>query len=192
MEIATYGKTIREAIAQVFRNPAYVTLAGVLAVSAFLFSVWLPNFGLIGEILQTSSVPLTTKITFLASLVGGITTNFSVLSAGYIVFISGLFGVNVAMIIYYIRQKRALVNKQEMAVGAGGIASGVLGIGCAACGSFLLSGTLSLAGLSGAVALLPLKGGEFRILSAVLLSASLYLMSRKITEPLVCNLQYQK
>lgn len=192
MEIANYGKTIQEAMQEVFRNPSYVALAGLLTVAAFLFSVWLPNLGLIGEVLRTSSATFGAKIKFIISLIGGITTNFSVLSAGYIVLVSGLFGANVAMIIYYVRQKRALVGKQELAVGAGGIASGILGIGCAACGSFLLSGTLSLAGASGALALLPLKGGEFRILSATLLSASLYLMSRKITEPLVCNLQYQK
>lgn len=192
MEIAKYGKTIWDAGGQVFRNPAYSTIAGILAVAAFLFSVWLPNFGLIGEVVQSSSISLGAKINFLASLIGGIKTNFSILSAGYIVLISGLFGVNVAMIIYYLRQKRTLVSKQELAVGAGGIASGVLGIGCAACGSFLLSGALSLGIASSAVAILPLKGGEFRIVSMALLSASLYLIGRKITEPLTCNPQYQK
>lgn len=192
MEIAKYGKTIWEAGGQVFRNPAYITIAGTLAVAAFLFSIWFPNLGLIGEVLQTSSASVGTKVNFLASLVGGITTNFSVLSAGYIVLISSLFGVNVAMIIYYLRQKRAFVSKRELTVGAGGIASGVLGIGCAACGSFLLSSTLSLASASGAVALLPLKGGEFRIVSIALLSTSLYLIGRKIIEPLICIPRYQK
>jgi len=85
------------------------------------------------------------------------------------------------------KRKRAGLARQEMAAGLGGVASGALGIGCAACGAFLLSTTLSLFGAAGALALLPLRGGEFGILSVVLLLVSLSLISRKIAAPLICK-----
>ena len=74
-----------------------------------------------------------------------------------------------------------------MAAGFGGIASGALGIGCAACGSFILTATLSSVGAASALAILPLRGGEFGILSVILLATSLVVVSNKIAEPLMCT-----
>ena len=62
-----------------------------------------------------------------------------------------------------------------------------LGIGCAACGSFILTTALSSFGAASALAILPLRGGEFGILSVVLLALSLVLISKKIAAPLICK-----
>ncbi len=180
---------VMQACREVFRNPPYVIIALSLSVAAFLFSVWMPNIGLITDVLQTTSAPFGAKLNLAVALLGGIRTNFSFLSASYTVAIAILFGMNIAMIGYYLKRKQTSLRRQEAMAGMGGMASGMLGVGCAACGSFLLSSFLSFAGASGALALLPLRGGEFGILSVILLGFSVALISRKIAEPLVCNLQ---
>lgn len=182
-----YLNNLARAFGEVFENTPYIALASALAIAAFLFAVWLPNLGLLTDIFTTSSAPLAAKLKIAVSLLGGIRTNFSILSAGYTIAIAVLFGVNIAMVVYFLKRKRNLLAKQEMAAGVGGIASGALGIGCAACGSFILTTALSSFGAAGALAILPLRGGEFGILSVALLLVSLLLISRKIAEPLVCN-----
>ena len=175
------------AFGEVFANTSYIALASALAVAAFLFAVWLPNFGLIGEVFSTSNAPLAMKLKITMSLLGGIRTNFSLLSSGYTIAIAALFGSNIAMVAYFLKRTRSSLARQDVAAGFGGIASGVLGIGCAACGSFILSTTLSSLGAASALAILPLRGGEFGILSVVLLLVSLMLISKKIATPLICK-----
>lgn len=181
-------ENLRTALGQVFARSSYIALAGALAIIAFLLAVWFPNLGLIDEVFRGSNAPFAAKLGIALSLLGGIGTNFSLLSAAYTVAIAVLFGINAAMIVYLLRQKRTEAAGQNIAIGSGGVASGVLGIGCAACGS-LISGAAFLAlGGTGALALLPLNGGEFGILSVALLVVSLSLVSRTVAEPIACRL----
>ena len=181
-------KNLQAAFCQVFARSSYIALASVLAIVAFLLAVWLPNLGLIGEVFSDSSAPLTTKLNIALSLLGGIGTNFSLLSAGYTIAIAVLFGINVAMIVYLLKQKHVAAAGQNIAIGSGGVASGVLGIGCAACGSLILGGVLPSLGAAGALAMLPLNGEEFGILSVALLVVSLLLISKNIAGPGACPL----
>ena len=71
--------------------------------------------------------------------------------------------------------------------GIGGLVSGVFGIGCASCGTFILSALLGFAGVAGAVAFLPFGGEEFGILGVVLWGFSVYVISKKITGPKICT-----
>lgn len=182
-----YLRDIRAACAEVFARFSYLALAGVLAAAAFLFAVWFPNLELIGELFGTPDVPAATKLQIVLSLLGGIVTNFSPLSAGYTIAIAVLFGINAAMIVYLLKQKRATAAGQNIAIGSGGMASGALGIGCAACGSLVLSTVLSSFGAASVLAFLPLQGEEFGILGVVLLLVSVAFMSRKIEAPISCQ-----
>lgn len=179
-------KNLRAALKLVFARPPYMALAGALAMLAFLLAVWFPNLGLIGEV-WGSSAPLTVKLGIAISLLGGIGTNFTVLAAGYTVAIAVLFGMTMAMIFYSFKQRRVAPAGQTIAVGAGGVASGVIGAGCAACGSLVLGAVLPSLGVAGALAALPLGGEEFGILSVALLFVSLIFISRNIAEPAACR-----
>lgn len=179
---------MRAALGQVFAYNPYRALAGVLAIVAFVLAVWFPNLGLIGEVFSGSNAPLDAKLAIAFSLLGGIATNFSLLTAAYTITIALLFGVCTAMIAYLIKQKRMAAAGRNIAIGSGGMASGVLGIGCAACGSLLLAGPLPFAGAAAALGALPLAGAEFGILSVALLFVSLLLVSRAIARPAACAL----
>mgnify|MGYP001583621323 CR=1 FL=1 len=155
---------ILEAMQKVFRNFRLTLLAIAVAVAVFLFAVWLPNFGLITRVVFDSSVSIENKVQLPWSLLGSIGTNFTPLSATYTIVIAILFGVYIAMLTYFLKRRSKEVGQGRIVTGFLGIASGVLGVGCAACGSFLLTSVLPIVGASSALALLPLGGSEFGIM----------------------------
>lgn len=180
-------KNTYKAFKEVFSHVWYLVLASVFAMIAFVFAVLLPNFALVGKIITTSSLSLIEKIKIVIGLLGGIGTNFSLFSASYTIIISLLFGLNIAMFTYLLRVRRRKVQGKGLAAGLGGVVSGVFGVGCAACGTFLLNTILAYFGLVGALALLSLGGGEFGLLSVILLGVSMVLIGREIAKPLVCD-----
>ena len=176
------------AFTTVFRNKTYALFSGVVAFLVFAFAVWLPNIRLIFSIITNSTIPVSLKLTLPIHLLESITTNFSTLSALYTIVIAILFGMNIAMLLFFLRRKIADVERSGIAAGFLGITSGILGMGCAACGSFILTSVLSLIGASSILAFLPLKGEKFGIIGVILLSASLYLTAKQIQNPAVCKI----
>lgn len=175
-------KTLKD----VFSNPRYVFLAAIVSVIVFVVTIWLQNIQLIGQVLGSSSLTVYSKIKFLITLLLGILTNFSGFTATYFIVIAILFGINLTLMSYYL-QKRKTLNQKSMLASVGGMLSGLFGIGCAACGSFILAGLLPLVGI-GFLAYLPLKGGEFGLLGIGLLLVSSYLLSKSIQQPVVCEI----
>ncbi len=179
---------ILPALKKVFRDPRFVVLASGVSAAMFLLATWLPNISLITSVIGSSDIPVSEKIGLLASLSGSIATNFTPFSASYTVAIAILFGIYIAMTAYVLRSRTGKTRQGGMLTGFLGVGSGALGVGCAACGSFLLPGTLSLLGASGAVALLPLDGGEFGVIGTLLLAATIYAAARQIENPSMCKI----
>lgn len=177
-----------QALQKVFSKPAYVFSALIISVIVFIFAVWFPNFSLIVGIMGHPELSFSQKLDLPISLLGSIATNFTLLSASYTIAIALLFGINLVMMIYFLKRKINTVKQSGMATGFMGIVSGVLGMGCAACGSLLLTSGLSFIGASSILAYLPLDGGEFGILGVVLLSISIYLTAKQIQNPVICNI----
>jgi hypothetical protein len=180
---------ITQALMCVFKERTYILIAVVVALVVFVFATWLPNLGLIWTITVSPSVSLVDKAKILASLVGSIQTNFTVFSALSTIVIAALFGVNAAMVTYYVKLRKRLSRQMgpaSAAAGLGGLASGFIGIGCAACGTFVLGPILSFVGATGFIALLPFDGQEFGVFGVGMLGFSIFLAAKKICEPLVC------
>ena len=177
-----------QALQKVFRKPTYALIAFITSAVMFAFAAWLPNVRLIASVVGSSDALFSQKLGIPISLLGSIATNFTLLSASYTIVIAILFGVSFAMMIYFMRRKISEVKQSGIATGFMGAASGVLGMGCAACGSFLLTSSLTLVGASGILAFLPLAGGEFGILGVILLSVSIYLTAKQIQNPAVCKI----
>lgn len=180
------ARLITLGLKQVFVIPWYVALALAVCAATFALAVWLPNLNLISHVLTDSSAPLFFKLQIPLTLLGSIDTNFTLLSASYTILISVFFGMNVALVAYDIIRRISAVKDAGIALGASGVLSGILGIGCAACGSVVITELLSLIGVSGALMFLPLRGGEFGIVGVVLLAASIAFVSKKIALSLVC------
>lgn len=179
---------VLQALQKVFRKPGYVILGLTTSFVTFAFATWLPNVRLIATIISSPNASFSQKIGIPLSLLGSIGTNFTPLSASYTVAIAILFGVNLALVVYFLKRRITEVKQGEIATGIFGIASGVVGMGCAACGSLLLTSILSLFGATWVLSILPLGGGEFGILGVILLLISLYLTAKKIQNPAVCKI----
>ena len=180
-------RSVLSSFQQVFRNVRYGIIAGLVALLVFVLATWLPNLGLVWQITKSSTIAFSDKFGFLLSLVGSIQTNFTVVSASYTIIIAFLFGINIAMLTYYIRKQKTVFKGAGAMAGFGGIVSGMFGIGCAACGSFLLTPLLALAGAGGALTFLPFGGEEFGFLGVGLLGFSVITTGRKIQAPLICK-----
>ena len=183
---------VLQALRQVFERWTYVLAAVMVALVVLVFATWLPNLGLVWQITVSPSVSLIDKAEILLALVGSLWTNFTVFSALFAIAIAALFGINAAMVVYYLILRKRSVSRTGpagAATGLGGLASGFLGIGCAACGTFVVGPVLSLVGAGGLIALLPFGGQEFGLLGVGLLGFSIHLAAKKIREPLVCPLE---
>lgn len=161
------GRTLRLVLA----IPAYATLAGLAAVSALSLFVFSQNIALVSFAL-TGSLPLGARLTILLELYPFVGTSFSPLTGLALLAVSVLTGVNIALVAYHVREHGLSLDRSGGS--AVGVALGVLGAGCAACGSAILVGVLSLVGAAGLVTALPLEGLEFSLLAGIVLVLSTY------------------
>ncbi len=182
---------IKNAFTEVFKNKSYLLLSGVVALLTFAFAVWLPNIRLLFSLVTDPTVPISVKISFPIRLFESITTNFTALSASYTIAIALLTGINIALFVYYVKRQRQLA-QGSLAVGSVGIVSGILGMGCAACGSLILTSFLGTAGGLGFIATLPLGGSEFGIFGVILLGIATYSLAKQISKPMVCEVPVKK
>lgn len=167
------------------KNWRYVVLALFISFLLFLFAIWLPNFSLVKEVVISQYFSAPEKVLILFSSLKALQTNFQPFGRVMLITVTLLFGLNVSLFSFYLKRRVGL--QKEAGLSAGGIVAGMLGVGCASCGSFIIS---SLFGASASVAFLgflPFRGQEFAIISIIILGFSIVSISKKIQEPLVCK-----
>jgi len=174
----------------IFARPLFVVLAAGLAALIFVISALVPNLGLAWEIASAASISLADKIQVLASLIGSIGAGSSGLSIATNVMVAALFGANGAAVAFLLgRRVAGAGGATQAATSLAGAASGIAGLGCAACGTVAIGPVFSLLGLSSAFAFLPLGGQEFGIVAVALLSGSLLLSAKRAAAALCCPIE---
>lgn len=163
---------------------AVIVMVGV-AASFFAVAVALPNIGLIAHVVGSDSFTLAGKAMFLGSVIESYTTNFNVLSQVVIGLTALLAGVNAALFVVLLRQRSQAMGGSMFSMGGGAFA-GMLGIGCASCGSIILTSILPILGIS-VVGLLPFGGAEFGIIGVGILAYAAKRTLGHIQAPLVCE-----
>lgn len=163
-------------------------LVGVLM---FLFVTSLvalgSNIEVISSILFNSQVAASTKVTFFFSLYGSLFSNQTLFSGAVVLITAFLSGLNAALVTYYIAiVKTGRVSKRATMTSISGLVAGFFGIGCAACGSILLTALLSGFG-SAVLLLLPFKGAEIGILGILLLVYAVRTLITEIEKGKVCT-----
>lgn len=172
----------------VYLQPRYFILALFVAFVTLTVAVLVPNWMLVVFGLSIDGVGIGNGLSFLWSIYGSLFTNFTPLSAVVTVAISLLFGLNVSLLVFYIRMMRGS-GRSVVSIGSlslGGLVSGFFGIGCAVCGSVILTSLLSIFGAAGLLVFLPLHGEEFSFIALGLLGYGLYLLLAKIKAGRVC------
>lgn len=166
-------------------------MAAATAGLAFALSMWLRNLSLIVATFKSPLFGIGDSFLLMLRLLGGIVTDAMTGSALLIITTSLLFGINIGLFVFYIQRKRSLPHLTEGTSTLGGLVAAIFGVGCASCGTFILGATLSSVGAGGLLALLPLGGHEFLIISVVLLMASIYSLTRSIETSNVCAVPNQ-
>mgnify|MGYP001571152778 CR=1 FL=1 len=174
---------VRDALRAAFRWPSSWLIAGFTTLLVLELSVNIQNLGLAKTILTSSSIPVQEKLSYFTSILGSFGTNYTLLSAFFTVLNAFLIGLNVALLVFSLRRLHSVLVESGLG-GVGGVVTGFLGIGCAACGSALLS----LLGLSGVVTLFPFRGVEFSMIATLLLLASLVSTSRRLQSNGACRI----
>lgn len=174
---------LKKGLATVFRRPAFVVLAVLIAFIAFFAALWLSNLSLLGRILFTDTFSFVSKLKILTTSLGNIQSNYHLLGQVIILSVSTLFGINAAMVIYYLKCRFKI--DRDAGAGIAGTIFGMLGVGCASCGSVIVASLFGTA----VVGLLPFRGMEFGMLGIAFLIFSIYLAAKKIVEPEVCKIK---
>lgn len=185
MEENQYFLQTANSIKTVMANKNYLVLTLTVSTAVFLFSIWLPNFSFVGEIITSEYFTVNEKVSILFSSLGAFQTNFGPFGRVALVAISLLFGLNIGLFTFYLKRGVALQRAAGMSMA--GILAGLIGIGCASCGSFILASIFGMSAAAAFIGLLPFRGQEFAVAGIIILSLSIILIARKIQEPLVCK-----
>ncbi|NLV11277.1 hypothetical protein GOC74_15220 [Halomicrobium mukohataei] len=154
-----------------------VTIPAYAAVALAATGAGLTAFSLslnVSLVVDTLSLPISTgsKVELLVSLYPFVGTAFTPLQGGLLVVVAATLGVNVAMVAYHFREHG--LSLQQGGTSVLGAVLGALGAGCAACGSAILLGLLSLVGVSTSLLWLPLDGLEFAVVALLVVVLSTY------------------
>lgn len=171
-----------------FGKASRIVAASAIALVALAAVLWLPNAALLRIVLMDGAIGIGRKVALAATLLGSLATNFTPLAAASVVIASMLVGINAVLAYHLVRRMRGQgVGTAAAASGIGGIFAGILGAGCAACGSVLATAALGTVGGAGLLTILPFGGKEFGLVGLLLLTASTYALLRRIAEPLACR-----
>jgi hypothetical protein len=170
----------------VLRRLAYAAIAGLSALAIALFALWLPSFRLLVFVSGSDALRFGDKLNAAFALLGTSLRSLPSHELGLIFATAVLFGLNVAFAAFYVR--RTVAYERAIGASAAGLLLSIVGIGCAACGSVLLSAILGTAASIGLLGVLPLRGSEFAILGILILVAAVLNISKKIVSPLICGI----
>jgi len=156
----------------VLSAPRYAALTAVAALASLTLFVVSLNVTLVGDVVLGGGLSPAGRLRVLTELYPFVGTSFGALQGAALYLVAMLAGVDIAMAAYHFGEHG--LSARSGGTSAVGLVLGVLGAGCAACGSAVLFGLLSLFGLGTSLLVLPLDGVEFALLAAVVLTLSIH------------------
>ena len=139
----------------------------------------------INPVLDSDLLPTGKKVSILISSLFSFADLYTPLTGTITIVNAVLFGLVVHLLWIHFR-----TNKKAFVQGSGksALASvlGIIGAGCAACGTLVLGPLFASVGAAGLIAALPGHGVEFGILGTALLGYSVWDLYRKTRTPQVC------
>jgi hypothetical protein len=172
-------------VVTIFRKPRYMALALGASLLMILITVFLPNRTLIGSTLTSGKYDSAKRLDLYGGLLGGFWTNFTLVGQLTTVIIAILFGINIGLLTYFLHNRYQM--QKTTGLGVVGLLVGMLGIGCASCGSVLLTSLLGIGLTTILVGNLPFHGIELTFVSIGLLVISNMMLLSRIKSPVVCK-----
>jgi len=177
-------RTVIKALAVTFRQWRYGLLALFVATLLLFIAIWLPNLSFLSYLFTNSAFSWATRLSILGGSLATLQLNSTPISRTILFILVVFAGVNVSLLVYYLKRRLAL--GREMGLSLTGTILGLVGVGCASCGSVVLTSIFGLGATAGFLSLLPLRGLEFGLISIFLLAVSITLISRKILMTIAC------
>ena len=172
-------------VLEVVKQPKYLVLAIAVSLILVAFAAWLPNLHLITKTMSSATMTLWQKTNLIISLLASLQTNFTTVSRFMTFITAGLAGIQISLLAYYLRQTARL--QKSMSLSALGVATSMLGVGCASCGSVVLTTLIGFGLTTAVIGVLPFRGQEFGVVGIGTLLLAIYFIMKKINDPLVCE-----
>jgi len=177
---------LRIALRESFAQPSGYVAAVLGALFVVLLTLSLASMSLLRFTFHESEFPLALKLRTAAEVLWGGRLVFAHEGGWVALPLAALFGLNAALVYRYMREQVRVNHAAGASVA--GIVIGLLGVGCAACGSVLLASLLGV----GAIAALPFHGREFAWLGLAVTAVGTLTISEKIADPAVCKIPARK
>ncbi len=125
------------------------------------------------------------KTTLIFSYLFDIGSSFTLGSLILVILGSVLSGINLAFAYTYFTTRAKVLMKTNLYSGIG-LFFALLGVGCAACGTALLSTLLGLVGFSSILGFLPYQGLEVGYIGLAILMLATISLAKKVIAPNIC------
>jgi hypothetical protein len=156
---------------EVFTRRGYLWLFGGLLVFAVLLATIGIQWPNLVSIASAVALPVSAKARLFALLLLHPGARADIWTLWMVYTLAILFVLSLTLNVYAVRELRM---EKSWLGQLGGVLLGSLGFGCAACGTFVLSGFLSTAATAAVISVLPFHGKEFLIAGILLLGISLF------------------
>lgn len=174
-------------LSRIVAQPKYIMVTLVVTLMVIVIATWLPNIQLVYRTISSSTMTMWQKTRLVTSLLGSWQTNFTPLSKLFTVVSGGLAGIQTSLLMYYMSQTARLHRSTGMTFL--GVIISLLGIGCAACGSVILTSMLGFSLTMFVLSWLPLRGAEFGVIGISILLVTIMFIMKKINDPQVCRVK---
>ncbi|OYX42410.1 hypothetical protein B7Y94_03450 [Candidatus Saccharibacteria bacterium 32-49-12] len=165
-------------------KPAYLLLAAVSSILFYELIFWFLNLGLLQYLLTSPFLSIGDKVGMLVGSYSGIFTSPVSWLALTLFAVSIFQGVAVAALVYSIRKERSDRRGFLRDLGGTGVAGilSVLGLGCAACGTSLITPILTFFFATSSVAVAEEVGFYSAVLALVVSMVTVYLAGLKVAQ----------
>lgn len=158
----------------------------IISTIVFLFLLLLVGNGKSAyEIFSFESLPLVRRLSLAMTTLFDITSIFTAGALILAVLGSFLGGINISLAYTYMRLRGEVLVHSGLYSGIG-LLFAFFGVGCAACGTALLSVVLGFFGFSAMLSMLPYQGQEIGYVGLIFLCIATYTLAHKVAVPNVC------
>lgn len=165
-----------------YRQPLYILLALVVGLMFYQIIFWFLNLGLAHYLFTNPYLTIGDKLSLVWSSFAGVFQPPIATLSVLLLSVSLLQGVAISALVYSFRSNRKFHSGSKRVVGGVGAAGllSVVGLGCAACGTSLVTPLLTLFTASASTALADQIGFYSAVLALALTLITLYTIGRRL------------
>lgn len=165
------------------RDSRRIILASTVVFILLLLIV--QNGGSAKAIAGFDAIPFFARFSLAARTLFDVTSTFTTSTLLVALLGSLMGGINLSMAYTYMRLRGDVIVGSGLYSGIG-LFFAFLGIGCAACGTALLSVILGFFGFTAMLQVLPYQGQEIGYIGLIILCIATYALAQKVSAPNVC------